>query len=55
MAWFKRWRNKMRNLASSGDYPGSHGGGSGTSTSQAKARFESEMVRFKDATGPGNS
>jgi hypothetical protein len=55
MAWFKRWRNKMRNYTSDGDYPGSHGRGSGESTSHANARAESEMIRFKDSTGPGNS
>ncbi len=52
MAWFKRWRNKMRNLASSGDYPGSHGAPGGSSTSQAKAHFESEMIHIRDSNGP---
>lgn len=56
MGWFKRWRNKMRNYTSGGDYAGSHSRGGGSeSTSHANARAESEMVRFKDTTGPGNS
>ncbi len=54
MAWFKRWWNKMRNYTSGGDYPGSYGGGSGGSTSTAKAHFEVETVRFKDTMGPTN-
>jgi len=54
MAWFKRWRNKMRNYTSGGDYPGSHGRGSGGSASREKARFESTVVNIKDTTGPGS-
>jgi hypothetical protein len=55
MAWFKRWRNKMRNYTSGSDYPGSYGGGGGGgSASQTQARFEVEAVRFKDTMGPTN-
>jgi hypothetical protein len=55
MAWFKRWRNKVRNYASVGDYPGSYGGGGGGgSASHARARSEAESVRFKDTLGPTN-
>ena len=31
MAWFQRMRRRLKNLASDGDYAGSHGGGGGSS------------------------
>ncbi len=46
MAWFKRWRNKMRNYTSSGDYPGSYGGGPrGESEAHTGARIEAQAIR----------
>lgn len=30
MAWFQRLRRRLKNLASDGDYAGSHGGGGGS-------------------------
>ncbi|MGB0111972.1 MAG: hypothetical protein WBP59_02010 [Ilumatobacteraceae bacterium] len=53
MAWFKRWRNKMRNYTSGGDYAGSHGSGSsGPSAAATKARFGHDVTRLRDTTGP---
>jgi hypothetical protein len=31
MAWFKRFRRRMRNYTSDGDYPGAYSGGRGSS------------------------
>ena len=55
MSWFKRWRNKMRNYTSGGEYAGSHSGGGGGSASREKARFESTVTNIRDTTGPTSS
>lgn len=47
MGRFRRWKRRMRNLASGGDYAGSHGG-SGDSARESrntKARFETQVNR----------
>ncbi len=56
MSWLKRWWTRMRNYTSDGDYAGSHGSaGSGGSGARAKARFEGEVIRYKDSAGPTSS
>jgi hypothetical protein len=35
MAWFKRFRRRLENYMSDGDYPGSHGGGGAPSERHA--------------------
>lgn len=47
MAWFKRMRRRLRNLASDGDYAGSHGGAGdpGRGARNAKAEFETQVNR----------
>lgn len=55
MAWFKRLRERLRNYASDGDYPGSHGGGGDTARGErnAKAQFETHANR-PDRFGGGS-
>ena len=55
MSRFKRWRNKMRNYTSGGDYAGSHSSGGNGSASRERARFESTVTNIRDTTGPGNT
>jgi hypothetical protein len=47
MAWFKRMHRRFRNLASDGDYAGTHGGAddSGRGVRNAKAEFETHVNR----------
>jgi hypothetical protein len=47
MAWFARFRRRLRNYTSDGDYAGSQGGGSdgGRGERNAKAQFETTVNR----------
>ncbi len=48
MAWFARFRRRLRNLASSGDYAGSHDGGGGSAERDirnANAQNQAHAVR----------
>jgi hypothetical protein len=47
VAWFKRWRNKMRNYTSDGDYPGSRGGGSGGEREMRNARAQADALAHR--------
>jgi hypothetical protein len=56
MAWFARFRRRMKNLASDGDYAGSHGGGGGSAerdTRNARAQGEAHAIR-PDRQGGGD-
>ena len=60
MAWFERMRRRLRNYTSDGDYPGSHGGGSSSSSAErdtrnAKAQFETTVNRPDRLGGGGSS
>jgi hypothetical protein len=56
MAWFARFRRRLKNYTSSGDYAGSHGGGGGGSerdTRNAKAQGEAIANRPDRYDGGG--
>jgi hypothetical protein len=57
MSWFRRRLNRWRNYFSSGDYAGSHGGGSTgpSQTTQSVAYRESAIAdaRTRGSVGPG--
>ena len=57
MAWFARFRRRLKNYTSDSDYAGSHGGGGGggseRDTRNAKAQGEAHAYR-PDRLGGGN-
>jgi hypothetical protein len=56
MAWFARFRQRLRNYTSSGDYAGRHGGGGGDferDTRNAKAQGEAIAYRPDRYDGGG--
>ena len=62
MAWFARFRRRLKNYTSDGDYAGSHGGGGGggavprpARTHQSTAYREAAIteVRTRGSVGPG--
>jgi hypothetical protein len=53
MSWFARWKRKMRNYTSAGEYAGSHRSRSNAEkSSRTQARFEHEVIRFRDSNSP---
>ena len=52
MAWFKRWRNKMRNYTSSGDYPGSYGGDPAVRRRSPRPASDRTSTEFGTPRGP---
>ena len=55
MAWFERFRRKLKNYTCDGDYAGSHGGGGGSAerdTRNATAQGEAHAYR-PDRQGGG--
>lgn len=47
MAWFERFRRKLRNYTSGGDYPGGHGGGSDGARGARNARAQGEAIAHR--------
>ena len=59
MAWFARFRRRLKNYTSDGDYAGSHGGGGGSAerdTRNANAQALAHRPdRFDAGTGSAGS
>ena len=57
MAWFARFRRRLKNYTSDSDYAGSHGGGGSapSESTQSTASRESAIteVRTRGSVGPG--
>jgi hypothetical protein len=52
MGWFARWKRRVRNYTSAGDYPGARGGGGHGSEADARATTDTRVTEVRDTRGP---
>jgi hypothetical protein len=55
MGWFRRWRRRMRNLSSGGDYAGSHSAGGDGGRGARNANAQGEAIAYRGDRSGGDS